>query len=214
MDTLELTSFRVRWGPLGIETTGTIALEFRVGTDMEEALLKVNSRLQQVPEYPEDADEPVIRTSSSADRAIAWFILSQRMPERARIREFQREHTETAEELEHALEAHSPALAESRLRRAAKNHPIIGEELLPKPIEIATLRKYAEDTIETQFERVDGVSNSNVFGGEEPEMQVVVEPERLAARGLTVADVRRVLREQDARLAAAGKLAFGHAIEQ
>ena len=38
------------------DSSGTITLEFLVGTDMEEALLKVNSRLQQVPEYPEDAD--------------------------------------------------------------------------------------------------------------------------------------------------------------
>ncbi len=43
-------------------------MEFQVGTDMEEALLKVNSRLQQVPEYPEDADEPVISTSDSSSR--------------------------------------------------------------------------------------------------------------------------------------------------
>ena len=31
--------------------------------------MKVNSRLQQVPEYPEDADEPIITTRSSEDRA-------------------------------------------------------------------------------------------------------------------------------------------------
>ncbi|MBP88105.1 MAG: acriflavin resistance protein [Planctomycetaceae bacterium] len=180
-----------------MDSSGTITLEFRVGTNMEEALLKVNSRLQQVPEYPEDADEPVIRTSSSADRAIAWFILSQRMPESEVIRQFKQEHTETAADLEHALAAHSPALAESRLRRAAEKHPIIGEQLLPPPIEIATLRKYVEDTIETQFERVDGVSNSNVFGGRDPELQVIVDPQRLAARQLTIDDVRQVLRSQN-----------------
>ena len=38
---------------------------FAVGTNMEEALLKVNSRLQQVTKYPENADQPVISTSNS-----------------------------------------------------------------------------------------------------------------------------------------------------
>ena len=42
---------------------GSITLEFGVGTDLAAALLKVNTRLQQVPEYPEDADEPTIRTA-------------------------------------------------------------------------------------------------------------------------------------------------------
>lgn len=49
-------------------SSGTITLEFQVGTNMDEALLKVNSRLQQVPSYPEDADQPVITTANSADR--------------------------------------------------------------------------------------------------------------------------------------------------
>src|SRR3972149_2192617 len=37
-----------------MDSRGLISMEFGVGTDMETALLKVNSRLQQVPEYPED----------------------------------------------------------------------------------------------------------------------------------------------------------------
>ena len=53
------------------DSQGTITLEFAVGTDMSEALLKVNARLQQVPEYPEEADEPVISTSNSSDNPIA-----------------------------------------------------------------------------------------------------------------------------------------------
>ena len=59
-----------------MDSVGNITLEFLVGTDMDEALLKVNSRLQQVSEYPIDADEPVISTANSSDRPIAWFILS------------------------------------------------------------------------------------------------------------------------------------------
>lgn len=180
-----------------MDSRGAITLEFRVGTDMEESLLKVNSRLQQVPEYPEDSDEPVIRTSSSSDRAIAWFILSLRMPEDDVIRQFQQDHPEAAADLEPALNAHSPALTELRLRRAADTHPIIAEKLLPPETDVAKLRKFAEDMIETQFERVDGVSNSNVMGGRDPELQIIIDPQRLAARQLTIANVRDALRAQN-----------------
>ena len=34
------------------DSQGVITIEFLVGTDMDQALLKVNSRLNQVPEYP------------------------------------------------------------------------------------------------------------------------------------------------------------------
>ena len=62
-----------------MDSMGRITLEFAVGTDMAEALLKVNTRLQQVREYPEDADQPVLASASSADQPIAWFILRPRM---------------------------------------------------------------------------------------------------------------------------------------
>ena len=51
-------------------------------------------------------------------------------------------------------------------------------------------RKFAEDFIEAALERVEGVSNSNVLGGREEELQVVIDPQKLAARGLTITDVR------------------------
>ena len=180
-----------------MDSSGTITLEFRVGTDMEEALLKVNSRLQQVPEYPEDSDEPVIRSSSSSDRAIAWFILSARMPDAQAVQRFIDEHPELSDDLQPVLAAHSPALAELRIRRAAAKHEVVRNDLLPPPIDLPAQRKFAEDQIETQFERVDGVSNSNVLGGRDPELQIIVDPQRLAARQLTITNVRDALRSQN-----------------
>lgn len=70
------------------DSKGTITLEFLIGTNMEEALLKVNSRLAQVPDYPEDADQPVISTANSSDRPIAWFILSARRPSQEQFDQF------------------------------------------------------------------------------------------------------------------------------
>ncbi len=55
--------------------TGKISISFAVGTDLRRALLEVLNRLNRVPRYPPDADEPVISAVGSSSRAIAWFIL-------------------------------------------------------------------------------------------------------------------------------------------
>ena len=184
------------------DSLARINLEFLVGIDMDEALLKVNSRLSQVPEYPENADEPVISTSSASDRAIAWFILSALMPPGETIEAFQEElrridpESELARELDAVLDTPNPGLAELRLRRLARRHPEVAE-LLPPRIDIPKLRKFAEDVIEARLERVPGVSNSNVLGGREMEFQVVLDPHKLAARQLTMQEVRQVLLGQN-----------------
>lgn len=181
------------------DSKGTITLEFQVGTNMDEALLKVNSRLQQVPEYPEDADQPIISTSNASDRPIAWFILSSRRPSDADLVAFQSEHPELREELERVRDTHNVGLGMLRLRLLAKDHPAVKEKLLPPDdLDVTKLRRFAEDQIEARFERVPGVSQSNVVGGLEEELQVVIDPEQLAVRELTIADVRAVLRGQNA----------------
>ncbi len=52
-----------------------VMLEFGVGQDMDKALLLVANRLDQVSDYPEEADEPTLSTSGADDQPIAWFIL-------------------------------------------------------------------------------------------------------------------------------------------
>ncbi len=54
-----------------------INLEFRVGTNMDRALLLVSNRLDRVPEYPQEADQPTLDTAGSEDNAIAWFIFTR-----------------------------------------------------------------------------------------------------------------------------------------
>jgi HAE1 family hydrophobic/amphiphilic exporter-1 len=176
-----------------MDSRGTITLEFIVGTDMAEALLKVNTRLQQVREYPEEANEPVLSAASSGDRPIGWFILRPRMREPAEIRALVAAHPALAPVLEPVLRAHNTGLALRRLQAAAAAHPEV-KELLPPDVDINKLRRFARDVVEARFERVKGVSNSNVFGGREEELQVVVDPQRLASRRLTIGDVRTALR--------------------
>jgi len=169
-----------------MDSAARITLEFRVGENMEEALLKVNSRLQQVPEYPEDADEPVISTANAADRPIAWFILSARRPSKDKLDEAIQKFPALADSLRSIRDSHNEGLAMLRLRRLAAEHPEIEELLPPADLDVNKLRRFAEDEIETRFERVAGVSQSNVFGGLEEELQVVVDPQKLAARGVTM----------------------------
>ena len=52
-----------------------IYLRFQVGTNLQEALVRTANALQQVSDYPEDSDEPTIKTTNVSDRPIAWFVL-------------------------------------------------------------------------------------------------------------------------------------------
>ncbi|HXV75939.1 MAG TPA: efflux RND transporter permease subunit [Candidatus Polarisedimenticolaceae bacterium] len=60
-------------------------------------------------------------------------------------------------------------------------------------IDPAKLSDYVDDFIKPPIERVPGVAQVNLFGGREREMQVVVDPKRLAARGLTMSEVAAAL---------------------
>ncbi len=133
-----------------LDSLGRITLEFAVGTNMEEALLKVNSRLQQVREYPEDAPQPVISTSNSSDRPIAWFILSALQPSPEEIRAGAAEHPHLRERLEQIAKTDNPGLRLLRLRDFAALHPEI-RDLLPPDLNVPGMRRFAEDMIKTRL---------------------------------------------------------------
>ena len=138
-----------------MDSMGRVILEFPVGTDMREAMLKVNTRLAQVPDYPDDAKEPVINTSNAADRPIAWFILTQRVPDRAEADKLLAQQPGLKAAIDKAYSAKSEGLQMLRLRRLAQKEPAVAAWLPPEK-DISTLRKFAEDFIEASFERVEG----------------------------------------------------------
>jgi hydrophobic/amphiphilic exporter-1 (mainly G- bacteria), HAE1 family len=179
------------------DSLGRITLEFLVGTQMDKAIVDVIGRLEQVPQYPEDADKPVITTANANDSPIAWFILSPRYPTEDDFDAFQQQHPDLEAEITRVRNSSNQGLGMLRLRLLAEKHPEVNELLPPKDLEITRLKRFAEDEIESRFERVPGISQSNVIGGLEDELQVVIDPERLAARQLTIADVRNVLRNQN-----------------
>ncbi|MEM7401551.1 MAG: efflux RND transporter permease subunit [Pseudomonadota bacterium] len=55
--------------------TGNITITFEIDYDLNRALIEVINRLNRVPSYPEDADEPVLSTAGGRGRPIAWFII-------------------------------------------------------------------------------------------------------------------------------------------
>lgn len=179
------------------DSMGVITLEFNVGTNMDQALLTVNSRLNQVPEYPENADLPVITTANSANQPIAWFMLGVLPPSVEQIETFAEKHPAIKEPLLRAAKTHNPGLKLLRLRQLLPQDPAVAELLPRSDIDVTKLRRFAQDEIEARFERVAGISQANVFGGLEDELQVIVDPEKLAARQLTVGQVRDVLRGQN-----------------
>ncbi|NOZ54566.1 MAG: efflux RND transporter permease subunit [Gammaproteobacteria bacterium] len=54
---------------------GEITITFAVGANLERGLLEVLNRLNRVPRYPDDAEEPVISAIGGDSRPIAWFII-------------------------------------------------------------------------------------------------------------------------------------------
>ncbi len=52
-----------------------ISLEFKVGANMDRALLLVANRLDRVPDYPDETDQPTLDTAGSEDNSIAWMTL-------------------------------------------------------------------------------------------------------------------------------------------
>jgi multidrug efflux pump subunit AcrB len=59
--------------------SGTVQLEFAIGTDMTRALVEVMNRLNQVPRYPVDANEPVVSIGANDfSKVMAWFQVSRK----------------------------------------------------------------------------------------------------------------------------------------
>ena len=130
---------------------GTITLKFRIGTDIDGALLRVSNKLNEVPSYPENVEKPVINATGAATSPVIWIIF----------------------------------------KKADDN---------PNPIR--TYRTFFEDEVRQYLERVEGVADLFIGGGTEKQMHIIVRPEKLAAYGLTIDDLIRVLRAENVNVSA------------
>ena len=140
---------------ISMATTGMahIELEFPFGVDINEALIRVNNALSQVPSYPENVDEPRLYTTSFSSNSFMFF----------------------------------------------RVHPLSGN---PKGVNMNMMRDFIEDHVTTRMGRVPGVSEVNIRGGAERQIQILVDPARLAERGITLTEFRNVLRGRNRDISA------------
>ena len=71
----------------------------------------------------------------------------------------------------------------------------------PKGLDERALKQTAED-IEDQILSVDGVANTQLYGGKEREIHVNVNPDLMIQYGLTLAEIRQALQEFNAKIPA------------
>ena len=178
------------------DSVGEVTLEFGIGVDMDQVLVKTNTRVQQVRDWPIDADRPVIKTSNSNDRPIAWLMLGQAPPDPDAVSKAAEQYPALAADLNRVLSGRTPDLQLFRLTKLAEAHPELAD-LLPPVIDIESMRRMAEDEIESRLERVEGVSSADLVGGRDDQLQVIVDPQKLAARQLTIEDLRSALAGQN-----------------
>jgi HAE1 family hydrophobic/amphiphilic exporter-1 len=55
--------------------TGSVTLRFKVGTGVEQALLRVSNKINEVPSYPAGVDNPVVNASGATASPVIWIIL-------------------------------------------------------------------------------------------------------------------------------------------
>ncbi|RLS57953.1 MAG: efflux RND transporter permease subunit [Planctomycetota bacterium] len=178
----------------------TITLRFPVGTNLSDARARINDKLNLVARYPIDAREPTISEGAANTEFVCWIILKPLPPTVQELESFVQIHPELREKLTKYLDGSLPVDL-GRIAGMAETIPAFEDLLRGRP-DPTRMRKFTEDFIEARFERVPGVAASNVLGGQEEEFRVVVDPAKLAAHHLTVSDLQRALREQNANISA------------
>jgi HAE1 family hydrophobic/amphiphilic exporter-1 len=138
-------------------SSGTVTLKFAIGTEVDDALLRVSNKLNEVPSYPENVDKPVISATGAATSPVIWMVL-----------------------------------------KPTKENPRSAY----------TYRTYFENNIRQYLERTAGVADLFIGGGIKKEMHITLQPERLAAYGLTISDLMNTLRAENINVSA-GTLGVG-----
>ena len=67
----------------------------------------------------------------------------------------------------------------------------------PRELDMDMMRDFVEDNVRTRMTNVPGISDINVRGGAERQIRIVLDPIRLADRGLTITGVRDTIRSRN-----------------
>jgi len=134
-----------------------LTLKFEIGTDIDSALLRVSNKLDEVPEYPDNADRPIVSATGASTSPVIWIML----------------------------------------------RTLPGNER-----DVQTYRTYFENDVRQYLERVKGVADLFVGGGREDEMQIILDPVRLAAYNLTIPQLADILKKENVSISA-GSMGVG-----
>jgi len=133
------------------DSSAFISLIFEIGTDTDEALLRVSNSLERVKKYPDDVEKPIIKSGGRREQAIAWMVLK-------------------------ALPGYQGVLQQEY--------------------------DFVDDHVKPRLERISGVSSSNIYGGWERELQVIVDTDALSARKVTIPELVRALDVENKNISA------------
>ena len=128
-----------------------INLMFEIGTDPDQALLRVSNKLDRVKEYPDNVEKPIIKSGGQFEKAIAWMVVE-------------------------ALDGYEG--------------------------DVSREFDFLDDIVKPKFERLSGVASSNIFGGQERELQVVFDSNTLASRRVTVSELIHALNIENRNISA------------
>jgi multidrug efflux pump subunit AcrB len=67
----------------------------------------------------------------------------------------------------------------------------------PRKLDMVLMQDFIDDHVRTRMETVPGVSLVDVYGGAERQVQVLLDPQRLAERDISIQDVRRAITERN-----------------
>ena len=78
----------------------------------------------------------------------------------------------------------------------------------PRSLNMVLMQDFLEDNVQTRMESIPGVSQVSVYGGAERQIQIRIDPDRLAEHNLAVTDIRRAITERN-RDASGGEIESG-----
>ena len=124
-----------------------IELEFPFGVDANEALIRVANALSQVPNYPENVDQPRLYSESFSENAFMYFAVL----------------------------------------------PQLGN---PRQLDMDMISDFVDDNLRPRMERIAGVSQVDMSNTLR-QIQIHVDPARLAQRNLSLDDVSTAIRARN-----------------
>lgn len=68
---------------------GEISLTFKVGTDLDNAMLRVSNKLSEVADYPDTADEPIIDAAGAQSSPVIWSMLKMKEGDPSEVVKYQ-----------------------------------------------------------------------------------------------------------------------------